>query len=193
MNLIDIFPKTIGSVLLHEDINLYKKYLLEQPINYFTESDATTTNERILDTSIFKPLVNNIILNTKEYLNQLNIIYSDIQIISSWAYFSRKGNVPNNFHYHANSFISGVFYLTPGCDIIFKKINHNFFTPKSNDKIGYRDDLFSVTPQENLLLLFPSELSHAIGDQNIDGTRISIAFNIIPKGEFGDTTRKIWI
>ena len=42
-----------------------------------------------------------------------------------------------------------------------------------------------ISPQHNLLLLFPSYLRHAIIKSKDDVVRDSLAFNIVPIGEYG--------
>jgi uncharacterized protein (TIGR02466 family) len=92
-------------------------------------------------------------------------------------------------HNHANSFVSGVIYLTPthdsartvfmkspgGTDFIFRN-DHARVTPGpfSGDK------WISPAPQPGDLVLFPSYLMHAV-PPNAGGRRVSLAFNAIPK------------
>jgi uncharacterized protein (TIGR02466 family) len=91
-------------------------------------------------------------------------------------------------HNHANSFISGVVYLTPthpesrtvfmkspgGTDFLFR-----------NDHAGSQQSEFnadkwiSPQPQPGDMVLFPSYLMHAV-PPNVGGRRISMAFNAIP-------------
>jgi uncharacterized protein (TIGR02466 family) len=92
-------------------------------------------------------------------------------------------------HNHANSFASGVVYLTAthdsartvfmkspgGTDFIFRN-DHARVTPGpfSGDK------WISPAPQPGDLVLFPSYLMHAV-PPNAGGRRVSLAFNAIPK------------
>jgi hypothetical protein len=91
-------------------------------------------------------------------------------------------------HNHANSFISGVVYLTPthpeartvfmkspgGHDFAFKNEHARTATgPYSGDK------WISPAPQPGDLVLFPSYLMHAV-PPNPGERRISLAFNAIP-------------
>jgi uncharacterized protein (TIGR02466 family) len=91
-------------------------------------------------------------------------------------------------HNHANSFISGVVYLTPthpdaqtvfmkspgGTDFAFRN-DHNQVrpTPYSADK------WISPAPEPGDMVLFPSYLMHAV-PPNPGDRRISMAFNAIP-------------
>jgi Putative 2OG-Fe(II) oxygenase len=91
-------------------------------------------------------------------------------------------------HNHANSFISGVVYLTPthpeaqtvfmkspgGTDFAFKN-DHARVTPGPFSA----DKWVSPAPQPGDLVLFPSYLMHAV-PPNPGERRISLAFNAIP-------------
>jgi Putative 2OG-Fe(II) oxygenase len=91
-------------------------------------------------------------------------------------------------HNHANSFISGVLYLTPthpeaqtvfmkspgGTDFAFKN-DHARVTPGPFSA----DKWVSPAPQPGDLVLFPSYLMHAV-PPNPGERRISLAFNAIP-------------
>ena len=91
-------------------------------------------------------------------------------------------------HNHANSFISGIIYLTPvhngsetvfmrspgGTDFIFKNDHASVATGAFN-----ADKWVSPPPSPGDMLLFPSYLMHAV-PPNAGGQRISMAFNAIP-------------
>jgi uncharacterized protein (TIGR02466 family) len=91
-------------------------------------------------------------------------------------------------HNHANSFISGVVYLTPthpgsqtvfmkspgGTDFLFKN-DHAGITPSEYSA----DKWISPAPEPGDMVLFPSYLLHAV-PPNRGERRISLAFNAIP-------------
>lgn len=91
-------------------------------------------------------------------------------------------------HNHANSFISGVVYLTPthpdsqtvfmkspgGTDFKFKN-DHAGTTPGEFNA----DKWISPAPQPGDMILFPSYLLHAV-PHNQGDQRITLAFNAIP-------------
>src|SRR6478609_12091198 len=91
-------------------------------------------------------------------------------------------------HNHANSFISGVVYLTPthpGSQTVFMKSpggnefmfrnDHQGMTP--NEFSG--DKWISPAPEPGDLVLFPSYLMHAV-PPNQGERRITLSFNAIP-------------
>jgi uncharacterized protein (TIGR02466 family) len=91
-------------------------------------------------------------------------------------------------HNHANSFISGVVYLTPthpgsqtvfmkspgGTDFLFRN-DHKGMTPGEYSA----DKWISPAPQPGDLVLFPSYLMHAVPPNRGD-RRITLSFNAIP-------------
>jgi len=91
-------------------------------------------------------------------------------------------------HNHANSFISGVVYLTathPASQTVFMKSPGGTDFAFKNDHAGTTpgaysaDKWISPAPQPGDLVLFPSYLMHAV-PPNRGERRITLAFNAIP-------------
>lgn len=91
-------------------------------------------------------------------------------------------------HNHANSFISGVVYLTtthPASQTVFMKSPGGTDYAFKNDHAGTRpgpysaDKWVSPAPAPGDMVLFPSYLMHAV-PPNLGERRISMAFNAIP-------------
>lgn len=91
-------------------------------------------------------------------------------------------------HNHANSFISGVVYLThthPQARTVFMKSPGGTDFAFKNDHAGVQagpysaDKWISMAPEPGDIVLFPSYLMHAV-PANPGERRISMAFNAIP-------------
>jgi hypothetical protein len=91
-------------------------------------------------------------------------------------------------HNHANSFISGVAYLTPthpDSRTVFMKSPGGIEFSFKNDHAGVvtgpynADKWISPTPEPGDIVLFPSYLMHAV-PPNPGQRRITLAFNAIP-------------
>jgi len=91
-------------------------------------------------------------------------------------------------HNHANSFVSGIVYLTathPSAQTVFMKSPGGHDFAFRNDHAGtthgtYNADKWvSPAPEPGDMLLFPSYLMHAV-PPNEGERRISLAFNAIP-------------
>ncbi len=91
-------------------------------------------------------------------------------------------------HNHANSFISGVVYLTPthpGSQTVFMKSPGGIDFMFKNDHPGTTPGEFSAdkwispAPEPGDMVLFPSYLMHAV-PPNLGERRITLSFNAIP-------------
>jgi uncharacterized protein (TIGR02466 family) len=91
-------------------------------------------------------------------------------------------------HNHANSFISGVVYLTPthpSSQTVFMKSPGGVDFAFRNDHAGITpgefnaDKWVSPAPETGDMVLFPSYLMHAV-PPNLGERRITMAFNAIP-------------
>jgi uncharacterized protein (TIGR02466 family) len=201
MGLLHLFPTVIYS---HDSLGIspleskeYINYL--NNINYtsLSSSDHISENDNLLNNSLFDNLKSNILHHCKNYLISQKHKFEDLQFSCSWAYISKKGNIGGNLHHHSNAYVSGVYYLTEGTDLIF----HDF---RYEELYGFRpeydtpskDPLYSyckIPIKKDQLILFPSNLAHAIDHIQDNKRRISIAFNIIPKGKFGKFTSSLYI
>lgn len=110
-----------------------------------------------------------------------------------WSIKEMWANVLDNrgrqaMHNHANSFASGVIYLTPthpsaqtvfirspgGADFVFKNDN-----PGMTPNEFCADRWVSPPPEPGDMVVFPSYLMHAV-PPNQGGRRITLSFNAIP-------------
>jgi len=198
MQLLDYLPTTIAEADLNipqDKILSYINHIKLQNIHSHPSGLAYTENQSLLKDSIFLDLKNTILDLSRNYLNSIEQIFEDIQISSSWAIICPP-NSKSGTHKHANSYISGCFYLTEGSPIIFSNPLTNLWHFTNNLDIPattFRGSQYtSFTPSSGKLLLFPSWLYHEIQPNNTS-ERISLAFNIIPKGEFGHNTAKLFL
>jgi uncharacterized protein (TIGR02466 family) len=198
MKTFNLFPSIIGAETLDNinDKELFdiQKTLNEIPYHEASINGSTSKDQRLLDIPTFQKLKNKILNSSRKYLNHLGHIYEDIQILNSWANIIKKNQFIQN-HYHANSYISGVFYVGEGSNIVFKnplEALWSFTSPTTNDNINTVDEI-KIKPESKLLLLFPSFLQHSVDPSLVEKSRYSIAFNVIPKGEFGNNTSKLYL
>ena len=64
---------------------------------------------------------------------------------------------------------------------------------KFKDTAARKFLLNKIPTEPKSIILFPSFLNHKVMPNETNKDRYSIAFNIIPKGEFGDTTMKLYL
>ena len=160
--------KSISDVpsLVSKDLNILKKYKeLNKEINKAV--DATL----------------------QEILMLKNINY---RIFSSWlTKVEPKGY--GDSHKHSNSWLSGIYYPKgdPGFSVKFFLDNKSqFFTDPIEYNI-FNSSHWTVPAEDNLLILFFSQLRHQIMPNKSTEDRFSLAFNLLPKGEFGKSDSRI--
>jgi uncharacterized protein (TIGR02466 family) len=196
MSFIDIFPISLFyKKIKNIDVDLLKKYILDTEKSEESSNGSYTLENNILDNSIFFDLKNIILAESKIYLKEIGQCFDEIQISNSW------GNILNNDqkinpHVHRNSHISGCFYLTEGSSINFLNPtleNFMFHNPPCNNLDTPRSwKECNITPFPGDLILFPSFLNHYVSP-SLTNNRISLAFNIVPKGLIGNQTSKLYL
>jgi uncharacterized protein (TIGR02466 family) len=193
MNFIDLFPTTIFlKQLKFFNLSLFKDYILNSEIDKGGNNGSMTLEFNILNNSLFTNLKKDILDNSKTYLKELGHIFSDLQISDSWGNLHNINEGIHN-HCHTNSYISGCFYVTDGSPIEFQNPLLEIKGMKSevNKSKNYRTwDSYTLDPQAGLLVIFPSWLNHRVLPSK-QKERISIAFNILPKGMFGPLAGRI--
>jgi len=195
MGFIDLFPTVIFSKNIKDNnIFSYINFIKNEKFELSGEKNGYySNNSNILNEYIFSNLKQTILKNVLLYLKEVGHEVEDIQISNSWANVLNKNQEIHN-HIHANSYISGVFYLTESSSIKFNNPllrEENFCATKIFNENNYRTYTeYYINPTPGLLLIFPSWLDHSAVSSETDN-RISIAFNIIPKGKFGFPTAQI--
>ena len=113
----------------------------------------------------------------------------DFYITQSWLNLTKPGQC-HQMHSHANSIISGAFYIQTDVGQIIecynKSTNHNPTMMVDRSPTDWNSNIcFNVT--NNQLLLFPSWLVHGVPpNEHQTKNVISISFNTFVKGTLGD-------
>tara|TARA_R110002020_G_scaffold93135_3_gene224827 strand:- start:82 stop:678 length:597 start_codon:yes stop_codon:yes gene_type:complete len=152
--------------LISEDLDILKKYeTLEKEIR------------KAVDAAL------------EEILMLKNINY---RIFRSWL-TKAEPHAFSNSHSHANSWLSGVYYPKgdPGFGIKFFYDNASPFYTQPTQYNMYNSRDWSIFPEDNHLILFFSHLRHKILPNKSRKNRFSLALNILPKGQFGQTDSQV--
>lgn len=156
-----------GNIRSHDDDVLEHKGL--EDIKIFLEE---TVNKFVTD--IYRPK-NNV----------------EFYITQSWLNIN-KNNMFHHKHYHPNSYLSGVLYLscTDNDVIQFHNMIHSsilldLFESKEEDANVFNSGLFSFSIKELDLMIFPSYLEHSVPTNNTNQKRVSLSFNTFVRGEIG--------
>lgn len=171
--------------------------LVEDLIKHFSARDVTPNkaSDSLSHTEMLTPggdplLLEATALITPKIVDMGALMFGqrlEWSIKEMWVNFLETGGLQST-HNHANSFISGVVYLTPthpdsqtvfmksvgGSEFIFKNEHANISPTPFN-----ADRWVGPAPAAGDLVLFPSYLLHAVAP-NQGGRRITMSFNAIP-------------
>ena len=120
------------------------------------------------------------------------------KISTSW-YTKVENKFSSQYHHHKNSFYSGIIYFDqyqPEDEGFLYLTNpldkYTDFLIKPNKSNPLNTYLTIIPPEYNKIIFFPSYLSHKIGEFK-GKVRYYLAFNIVPKGEYGDGDSSMFI
>ena len=108
----------------------------------------------------------------KDYLNEINFLFEDVNKEQAWFNIYRRGDYQET-HHHALCVVSAIFILKAGDENTFVS-----FENPHTDMI-YADTATNVNykSEDNKLIIFRSHLKHNVSMHNSDEPRISIAYN----------------
>jgi len=156
--------------------------------NYTSNTNGKTSfyTGSLLKRSEFSEIKNYINSIVTEFLIQKEgIDHFELRWLDFWYTIYDK-NTRVEEHFHPNSIVSGVFYLKcpKKCgDIIFIDNNYsfkNFCVNVSPLKTYTYPRTFKITPEEGMIVLFPSWLMHKTEDNEDDEDKVMLAFNLQP-------------
>jgi uncharacterized protein (TIGR02466 family) len=182
-----VYMSKLGRELTKKELSFIDKTKLDVCKN---EGNITSNDNYILNQKNFNNLKTDLDLRVQDYFDKVISPANNITayITQSWLNYTEK-NQFHHKHQHANSLVSGVFYIN--CDDKFDKIkffNDKYQTIKTEVKDwniwNYESCWFSVKTGD--IILFPSSLSHMVETKEGDNTRISLAFNVFIKGKIGN-------
>ena len=178
-----LFPTIINSFEFDMDEKEYN--LVINKLNNIEKSREEliiqTTDNLFIDIPKF---ANSIGIITEKICEDLNYKYESIEMTGMWANKLIKGEV-HPPHTHSNNIFSGVYYLEGGSQI-------QFFDPRPQASVLQIDvtkvtqsnaSMLAFDSQKGAGLIFPSWLTHWV--PVTDKTRISISWNILLRGEYG--------
>ena len=169
-----------------KNIDYTKNTLNKNSSCYMSKNKNIFKDIKLLKKEINKH-VENYLLNIFKYK-------MDYKFLNSWATKTKNLGFSQK-HYHANTFLSGVYYPYANNDfkINFYKSGTPFWNieVKEYNHFNLKDIQVTIN-KDNTLLLFPSDLEHSVelNESKID--RYSVAFNINPKGFIGTEDTKVY-
>ena len=146
---------------------------------------AMSVDHDILRTN-FNFLLNPIDNIVSDVMSELN--FKNYNIFTSWMTKTVMGQVYGEPHSHCNSFMSGILYLTKNpSPIIFRHpLPWRWQSSLDDQNDGMlKSDKLILSPKMGDIVLFPSHVFHLIVPHNSHMVRCSLAFNVVPVGEYG--------
>ena len=167
---------------------------LERSPYGYANGGERTDSTNIID-EIPQELSEWIYSHIKEYAYGVQGISTEhhIQIPNSWINFMHKDDRAHP-HDHCNSIYSGIVFLsapTGSAELIFEKNKYKTIEPTIAEYNLYNSHIYRITPQDGMICIFPSDLVHYVDVHTLDQPRISLAFNIFIRGEFGMHTKRL--
>jgi len=178
----NIFSSFVSVNYFNFDLKKLKKQILEFK---FKNDSVSKSSYGGWQSNRFKKIPKNF----TELFNKINI---DVQKIEKNLFLSKKLKLKdlwynvnslgsfNRPHYHYGDVISGVYYISipenSGSIVFINKDLDNFYT-SINKYNEYNSSNWTIAPEENKCILFPSYLKHYVEPNLNKKERISISFN----------------
>ena len=159
-------------------------------VNPNMNGNMTSENIQILNEPAFENLKEVITMEANKFMRDvLSYRFDSVFITSSWVNINPPGT-NHHTHIHPNSIVSGTYYLQTkeGCgDLVLSKPQKEII-PALREDIpldNFSTSSWPISPFDNLLVMFPSNVTHFVTHNESDENRISLSFNTFVRGEMG--------
>jgi uncharacterized protein (TIGR02466 family) len=160
------------------------------PYNFLSSFD-----KNVLERPDFKTVRDVVVRELDRYTRELLAVNKRIEfyLTNSWVNVHRRGHSAGA-HVHHNSLISGVLYLKTNDasgDLVFHRdvLSLVPFPPALDLDVDsfnlYNCKSWGYRPKTNDICLFPSVVNHSVDPNDSDEERVSLAFNVYVRGDFG--------
>ena len=167
-----------------------RKYCKELKLNQVRGSSWISENYNVLDSSELVDLKEFILDAVHLYTREVLLSEHEIEITQSWTSHQYYGE-DHAKHHHANSFLSGVFFVQT-CEesppLVFESLfnQYNFSivpeAPLDGSSTKATSSSHNVYVNDGSLFIFSSNQPHYVPPNMVDDERISLAFNTYFKG-----------
>ena len=192
----NLFPTPVFRSNIDIDADT-KEFLINSSFERMSSGNGNFTKDNyILDNKVCKGFVGKLFCQLELFVDSyLRIDDSNFEwyMSNSWV-VEHEPNDYAHMHSHANSLISGVYYLDvteDSGDITFHKptgmtnIFHMSTDIPFKEYTPINSGTWSFEPRDGDIILFPSHLFHSIGMNVTNKLRYSLAFNFHIKGALG--------
>ena len=183
----DFKEKELENMIKHINVNS-----LSEQNGQTVKRTGSQTQDDLQRVPTFSNLTRTITDVSKHILNEQGYM-GEIEITNMWGNIlrpqSQRAHAP---HTHSNNILSGVFYLktspnTSPIHFFDPRPQASVFVPRKKEYTTQNSDGTSFVSETGSGVIFPSWLQHWVPETNDE--RISIAWNIIIRGEYGEPNR----
>ena len=177
------YVSTLGRELTQEELRTIDKYKKK---TYKNSGNRTSNDSYVLENETLKNLKKDLNKNLIDYFKEVVCTSDPITpyITQSWLNYTDT-NQYHHKHYHSNSHISGVFYVSadPKVDYIrFYKYNIPELELTIAKYNPFNSMSMGVGVKTGMVILFPSTLPHGVEKKKVSSTSISLSFKTYFKG-----------
>ena len=172
---------------------------MDYPEEFTIKTGTVTKNPHILKE--FPQLQEWVFKHVHEYVyGVLGVDYNKhtVEITNSWINVMFKGQNINP-HDHANSMYSGVCFINApkgSGDLTFYVNRYMTLQPQLHEINLFNATKKIISPKNGMICMFPSHLQHYVTPCNQEDPkepRISLSFNAICRGQYGEQTKLLTI
>lgn len=188
MNIISLFPTAVAKFSFGRNITAEEMAFFNWQEVYQNFGNTTSLNRYILKNDVMFSINEFIETSVNEYLKTICAPKNEVKlkITQSWVNYTKEGQ-HHHLHSHANSFLSGVFYIKADREkdkIYFQKSLYNCIVLPSENFNTFNSTTWWIEVGTGDLLIFPSDLGHMVKEVKGED-RISLSFNTFPVGYIG--------
>ena len=183
----DFEENELDSMIGHIDLNS-----LSEQNGQTVKRTGSQTQDDLQKIPTFSNLTRTIMDVSKHILNEQGYM-GEIEITNMWGNIlrpqSQRAHAP---HTHSNNFLSGVFYLktsteTSPIQFFDPRPQSTVLKPRKSGFNKLNSDVAQFESETGYGVVFPSWLQHWVPETKDE--RISIAWNILVRGEYGEPNR----
>ena len=196
-NVTAIFPTPIFTYEDVKEITTEEFNIAENELDtYHNVGNKTSLDSYILDRDVFKDLKNVLTDKVNTYFQEVyEPVNEDLKlyITQSWLNFTTEGG-HHHSHSHGNSIVSGVFYFRADKEIdqivFVRRQNLDYLNTfdlaiEKKQTSDFNAEFWGVNVDTNMLVMFPSTVTHQVNTTTNTNVRISLAFNTFIRGTLG--------
>ena len=151
------------------------------------QNNRSSKNTNVLENPIMANIRSFIEVQLSSFASEIMRYKEEFVITQSWINMN-GANEQHHPHAHANSILSGVFYLQVDREsppIAFSNPYEKNIQLEPIDYNSYNGETHMLNVSDGELILFPSHFRHSVPPNNGDRERISLSFNTWVRGALG--------